>query len=88
MPMRPQKRDAISIEHVRAFTEPGWLKYGMEWVLHPLDDGRTLVETRTLSEPTDASARRRFTAYWTLIRVGSGGDPHRHDRGPAPVDHR
>lgn len=54
------------------FAESGWLKYGMDWSLTDLGDGRTLVETRTLCEATDASARRAFPAYWALIRPFSG----------------
>lgn len=69
---RPGSRPVDSIEQARDFDEPGWLKYGMDWRLTALPEGRTLVETRTLCEPTDASARRRFALYWTLIRLGSG----------------
>lgn len=61
-----------TLDELRAFDEPGWLKYGMEWVLSPLPGDRTLVETVTLCEATDASARRRFTAYWMVIRAFSG----------------
>lgn len=65
------KMAAHSLGFVHDFDEPGWLKYGMEWLLEPLSDGRTLIETRTLCEATDAAARRAFKAYWTLIRPGS-----------------
>ena len=61
-----------SLEDLRAFTEPGWLKYGMEWLLTPLPGGGTLLETSTLCEATDAGARRRFRPYWLLIRAFSG----------------
>ncbi|MGH3447430.1 MAG: hypothetical protein ACRDP4_07380, partial [Nocardioidaceae bacterium] len=47
-------------------------KYGMEMLLVPLSGGRTLVETATICEATDVRARRRFGAYWSLIRVFSG----------------
>ena len=60
------------LDQLREFNEPGWLKFGMEWVLTPLPGGRTFVETATLCEATDAGARRRFAAYWALIRVFSG----------------
>jgi len=60
------------LDGLRAFTEPGWLKYGMEWTLTPLPGGRTFVETATLCEPTDEAAARRFAAYWQGIRVFSG----------------
>ena len=65
-----------TLGEVRDFTRPGWLKYGLEFALTPLGDGRTLVETRTLCEPTDERARRRFTPYWAVVRLGSGGIRH------------
>ncbi|MDO5494551.1 MAG: hypothetical protein Q4G64_02410 [bacterium] len=68
----PQSATPDSLEELQNFEEPGWLKYGMEWILTPLEGGRTLLETRTLCQPTDAAAHRKFRAYWTLIRPGSG----------------
>ena len=61
-----------SLDDLRDFDEPGWLKFGMEWTLSPLAGGRTLVETVTLCEATDERSRRRFSAYWALIRPFSG----------------
>lgn len=69
--LRPQSHVLGDLDAVHAFTRPGWLKYGMTWRLTALPDGRTLVETITLCQPTDAAARRRFRAYWLLIRPGS-----------------
>lgn len=69
---RPQFVTQSSLGEIREFDEPGWLKYGMEWRLTPLAGDRTLVETRTLCTPTDAIARRVFSAYWFAIRIGSG----------------
>lgn len=68
----PQSVHLDTPAEVHAFDQPGWLKYGMDWHLVPLPDGRTFVETITLCQPTDATARRRFAVYWTIIRVGSG----------------
>lgn len=68
----PQSHPAVSLENVREFNEPGWLKYGMDWHFTAVTPTRTLVETSTLCEATDARARAYFTAYWALIRVGSG----------------
>lgn len=68
----PQSKPLATLEQIRDFDEPGWLKYGMDWHLHELPGDRTLVETTTLCEPTDRSAHRRFAAYWALIRVPSG----------------
>lgn len=64
-------RPMTDLDAVRTFREPGWLKYGMEWRLHELDEHRTFVETVTLCEPTDERARRRFALYWGMIRIGS-----------------
>lgn len=68
----PRSRHPHSFDEVAAFTEPGWLKYGMDFTLTPLDGGRTLIETRTLCQPTDAHARRAFGRYWRLIGPFSG----------------
>ena len=65
----PQPAD---LDELRDFDRPGWLKYGMEWVLSPVAGGRTLVETITLCEATDRQAFRRFAAYWVVIRGFSG----------------
>lgn len=61
-----------TLGELRAFDEPGWLKFGMEWLLTPLPGGGTLLETSTLCEATDAGAHRRFRPYWYLIRAFSG----------------
>lgn len=68
----PVSEPVATLDEVADYRQPGWLKYGMDWRLTELPDGRTLVETSTLCEPTDATARRRFTAYWLLIRPWSG----------------
>lgn len=68
----PKQRTIPTLEELRAFREPGWLKMGMEWQLRPLDGGRTLLETTTSCAATDPGAYRAFRAYWTLIRAGSG----------------
>jgi hypothetical protein len=44
----------------------------MDFRLTPLDQGRTMLETSTRCQPTDAAVRRRFGAYWRLIRPFSG----------------
>ncbi len=68
----PRSIPVRSLDQVRDFSEPGWLAYGMEWRLHDLGEGRTLVETWTCCRPTDARAHRLFRLYWLLIRGGSG----------------
>lgn len=60
------------LDELAAFAEPGWLRYGMEWLLLEVPGRRTLVETATLCHATDDTAYRRFAAYWAVIRVFSG----------------
>lgn len=64
--------DLAGLDQLAGYTEPGWLKYGMDFRLHPLPGGRTRLETATLCQPTDDSARRRFARYWAFIRPFSG----------------
>lgn len=70
---RPERGPRMtSLAAVKAFAEPGWLKMGMEFELHPLPGGRTRLSTVTLCEPTDEVARARFARYWRAIRPFSG----------------
>jgi hypothetical protein len=62
----------LGLDEFVAFDEPGWLKYGMEFRLDALGDGRTVVTTTTRCVPTDVAARRRFARYWWVIRPFSG----------------
>lgn len=71
-PWSSADRSIGSSEEAAAFSEPGWLKYGMDFHLTALPGGWTFVETSTLCEATDAGALRRFRAYWTLIGPFSG----------------
>jgi hypothetical protein len=55
-----------------AFAEPGWAKAAMSFQLTPTPAGTVLAaETRVTA--TDEASRRRFAAYWTLIRLGGAG---------------
>ena len=54
-----------------AFAEPGYAKMALDLRAVPDGDGARL-ETETRIYLTDASARRRFGAYWLLIRPFSG----------------
>jgi hypothetical protein len=70
---RPELGPALSnLDELAAFDQGTWLKYGMDFRLTPLDRGRTMLETSTRCQPTDAAVRRRFGAYWRLIRPFSG----------------
>ncbi|BDH55202.1 hypothetical protein [Tsukamurella sp. PLM1] len=71
-PVAPHVAECHTVDEIRAFDEPGWLVYGMEWRLTALDERRTLLETRTHCRPTSTAARIAFTLYWTAIRAGSG----------------
>lgn len=69
----PGRGPAMSgLEELRAFREPGWLKLGMDMQLTELPGRRTYLQTVTLCEPTDETARNRFRAYWTVIKPFSG----------------
>jgi len=54
-----------------AFAEPGYAKMAVDLRAVPDGDGARL-ETETRIFLTDASARRRFGAYWLVIRPFSG----------------
>ena len=64
---RPPELDAAG---VREWSEPGWVKVGMEFRLTPALGGTRLsCETRIVA--TDAVSRRRFGLYWLAVRPGS-----------------
>ena len=64
---RPPVLDAAG---VREWSEPGWVKVGMEFRLTPALGGTRLsCETRVVA--TDAGTRRRFGLYWLAVRPGS-----------------
>ena len=54
-----------------AFAQPGFAKMAMDLRAVPDGDG-ALLATETRIYLTDASARRRFRAYWLVIRPFSG----------------
>jgi len=61
----------LDVPGLLAFTELGWVKTGVDFVLCPEGDGmRLTTETRVLA--TDPRTRARFRLYWLLIRAGSG----------------
>src|SRR6188474_2532702 len=73
---RPWQRDGEnqevhSLEDFRAFTTPGWVKYLTDFRLEAKKGGTTL-STSTRVVATSPSARRRFRAYWFVIRGFSG----------------
>lgn len=68
---RPERHELSSPHELATFMEPGWAVYATEFVLEPRDGGVQLT-TRTRGRCTDAASRRRFGAYWALIRMPSG----------------
>src|SRR5688500_18201534 len=68
---RPENADISGAEAFLAFAEPGWAKSAMNFSVAESKRGtRLTTETRIVA--TDARARRRFGAYWLLVRPGSG----------------
>jgi len=55
-----------------AFERPGWAKAAMNFSVSDAGRGRTRLATETRIVVTDARARRRFAAYWLIVRPGSG----------------
>lgn len=58
-------------EDFAGFDEPGYAKMAMDLRALPEGDGSRL-ETETRIFLTDGAARRRFAAYWLVIRPFSG----------------
>jgi hypothetical protein len=59
-------------EEFAAFADPGYAKAGFNFRVEPGPHGGSVLTTETRVLGTDAGARRRFRAYWTLVRPGSG----------------
>jgi hypothetical protein len=59
-------------EQFKELMAPGVAKAVMNFRIDDAGDAAWLVSTETRVYGTDASARRRFARYWTLIRPGSG----------------
>jgi len=55
-----------------AFETPGWAKAAMNFSVAGAGPGRTRLSTETRITVTSARARRRFAAYWLIVRPGSG----------------
>jgi hypothetical protein len=64
----PPQLDAAAL---RAWSQPGWIKVGMEFRLQAIPGG-TLLRTETRVLATDPRTRRVFAAYWCFIRASSG----------------
>ena len=65
--LTPPHLDAAAL---RAWSQPGWIKVGMEFRLEPTRLG-TLLSTETRVLPTDTGTGRAFARYWFFIRPSS-----------------
>ena len=66
--LTPPQLDAAAL---RAWSQPGWIKVGMEFRLEPTRLGTVLsTETRVLA--MDPGTRRAFARYWFFIRPSIG----------------
>ena len=61
----------LDVPALQAFSEPGWVKVGFDFVIEPTGDG-SRVSTETRVTATDARTRARFGLYWLFVRAGSG----------------
>jgi hypothetical protein len=59
------------VDDFLGFAEPGWAKMALDLRAVP-DEGGTRLETETRVFLTDRAARRRFAAYWLVVRPFSG----------------
>jgi hypothetical protein len=61
---------ALDAAGLSTWSQPGWVKAGMDFRLTPLGNGTELSsETRVVS--TDDATRRRFARYWVFVQPGS-----------------
>jgi hypothetical protein len=64
--VRGGHRTVGSVDELRAFAEPGWVRVATAFTVTPEGDG-CRVGTETRIAATDEVARRRFGRYWRLI---------------------
>ena len=64
---KPPTLDAAG---VRDWSEPGWVKVGMEFRLAPSLGGTRLSSETRIAAP-DPATRARFDRYWFVVRPGS-----------------
>jgi hypothetical protein len=65
-----ERGPALDAAGVKAWSEPGWVKVGMDFRLTPTDEGTTL-RTETRVAATDSTASVLFSGYWLVVRPGS-----------------
>ena len=62
----------ITADQFSAFDEPDFAKGVWNFTVDPDGPPRSIVRTETRVHCTDAAARRKFLAYWRVIRPFSG----------------
>jgi hypothetical protein len=62
----------LDLESFRAFHRPGWARGAIALRVEPLEDGSTRLTTETRVRCVDDAARRRFAAYWVIIKPFGG----------------
>jgi hypothetical protein len=66
------RRRTLTVDEFLALrAKAGFALAAINFVITPQDGGTCLVSTETRVYATDASARRRFAAYWRIIYPGS-----------------
>jgi hypothetical protein len=91
--LRPVHADIAGPADFLAYDTPGFARAAMNFRVAESGPGRTRLSTETRIAATDAGARRRFGAYWLLVRPGSGlirrmwlrAVRKRAEQGAAPV---
>jgi hypothetical protein len=63
---------ATDAQGFREALAPGLARAAWDFRAEPLPDGRVRLTTETRVLCADAATRRRFRAYWLLVRPGSG----------------
>ena len=58
----------VAPEEFASFDRPGYAKTLAGFALHPHGEGRTLLTYESRTVTTDNAARRRFAAYWLVLR--------------------
>jgi hypothetical protein len=66
----PRKKDPTP-EDFKALHEPGFALAAMNFRLEEAAHGETVLTTETRAYATDASAEKKFAAYWRVIYPGS-----------------
>jgi hypothetical protein len=61
---------AVTAEEFIAFSEPGYAKLALSFLVLPSAAGRTILRYEARTATTDDAARRWFRRYWRLIRPG------------------